>query len=128
MNRGGAVTTRNELLNEVWGYQSDVNTRTVDIHVSELRRSSRRNRRSRNTFSRYAKPDIASSREILHGLNDGVRPPRLGAQTWHSRAFLPSQPEPSHRRQAEETHPRVRHDLSDPPRAAAFGSSPAVRS
>ena len=38
MNRGGAVTTRNELLTEVWGYQSDVSTRTVDIHVSELRR------------------------------------------------------------------------------------------
>jgi two-component system, OmpR family, alkaline phosphatase synthesis response regulator PhoP len=38
MNRGGAVTTRNELLSEVWGYQSDVSTRTVDIHISELRR------------------------------------------------------------------------------------------
>ena len=38
MNRGGAVTTRNELLSEVWGYQSDVSTRTVDIHVSELRK------------------------------------------------------------------------------------------
>jgi two-component system response regulator MtrA len=38
IDRGGAVATRNELLAEVWGYQSDVNTRTVDIHVSELRR------------------------------------------------------------------------------------------
>jgi two-component system alkaline phosphatase synthesis response regulator PhoP len=38
MNRNGAVTTRNELLSEVWGYQSDVSTRTVDIHVSELRK------------------------------------------------------------------------------------------
>lgn len=38
MNRSGAVTTRNELLTEVWGYQSDVSTRTVDIHVSELRK------------------------------------------------------------------------------------------
>lgn len=38
MNRSGAVTTRHELLSEVWGYQSDVSTRTVDIHVSELRR------------------------------------------------------------------------------------------
>jgi DNA-binding response OmpR family regulator len=37
MNRSGAVMTRNELLTEVWGYQSDVSTRTVDIHVSELR-------------------------------------------------------------------------------------------
>jgi DNA-binding response OmpR family regulator len=38
MNRSGAVMTRNELLSEVWGYQADVSTRTVDIHVSELRK------------------------------------------------------------------------------------------
>ena len=38
IDRGGAVATRNELLAEVWGYQSDVSTRTVDIHVSELRK------------------------------------------------------------------------------------------
>lgn len=38
MNRNGAVATRNELLTEVWGYQADVSTRTVDIHVSELRK------------------------------------------------------------------------------------------
>jgi DNA-binding response OmpR family regulator len=38
LNRGGAVTTRHELLTEVWGYQADVSTRTVDIHVSELRK------------------------------------------------------------------------------------------
>jgi two-component system, OmpR family, alkaline phosphatase synthesis response regulator PhoP len=38
MNRSGVVTTRSELLAEVWGYQSDVSTRTVDIHVSELRK------------------------------------------------------------------------------------------
>jgi DNA-binding response OmpR family regulator len=38
IDRGGAVATRNQLLAEVWGYQSDVSTRTVDIHVSELRR------------------------------------------------------------------------------------------
>jgi two-component system alkaline phosphatase synthesis response regulator PhoP len=43
MNRSGAVTTRNELLTEVWGYQSDVSTRTLDIHVSELRRKLERN-------------------------------------------------------------------------------------
>lgn len=43
MNRSGAVTTRNELLTEVWGYQSDVSTRTVDIHVSELRRKLEKN-------------------------------------------------------------------------------------
>jgi two-component system, OmpR family, alkaline phosphatase synthesis response regulator PhoP len=38
MSRSGAVMTRNELLTEVWGYQVDVSTRTVDIHVSELRK------------------------------------------------------------------------------------------
>ena len=38
INRSGAVTTRNELLAEVWGYQADVSTRTVDIHISELRK------------------------------------------------------------------------------------------
>jgi two-component system, OmpR family, alkaline phosphatase synthesis response regulator PhoP len=43
MNRSGAVTTRNELLTEVWGYQSDVSSRTLDIHVSELRRKLERN-------------------------------------------------------------------------------------
>jgi two-component system alkaline phosphatase synthesis response regulator PhoP len=38
IDRGGAVASRNELLAEVWGYQTDVSTRTVDIHVSELRK------------------------------------------------------------------------------------------
>jgi DNA-binding response OmpR family regulator len=38
MNRSGAVTTRTELLTEVWGYQAGVSTRTGDIHVSELRK------------------------------------------------------------------------------------------
>ena len=43
INRSGAVTTRNELLTEVWGYRSDVSTRTVDIHVSELRKKLEKN-------------------------------------------------------------------------------------
>jgi two-component system, OmpR family, alkaline phosphatase synthesis response regulator PhoP len=37
MNRAGAVVPRGDLLSAVWGYQQDVSTRTVDIHVSELR-------------------------------------------------------------------------------------------
>ena len=37
MDRAGAVVPRSELLSAVWGYQADVNTRTVDLHVSELR-------------------------------------------------------------------------------------------
>jgi DNA-binding response OmpR family regulator len=38
IDRGGAVATRAELLRDVWGYQSEVSSRTVDIHVAELRR------------------------------------------------------------------------------------------
>jgi DNA-binding response OmpR family regulator len=37
MDRAGAVVPRSELLSAVWGYQQDVSTRTVDMHVSELR-------------------------------------------------------------------------------------------
>jgi DNA-binding response OmpR family regulator len=37
MDRAGAVVPRGDLLSAVWGYQHDVSTRTVDIHVSELR-------------------------------------------------------------------------------------------
>lgn len=33
----GATLTRDELLNEVWGYQAMVSTRTVDVHVAWLR-------------------------------------------------------------------------------------------
>lgn len=38
LRRDGAVASRHELLKEVWGYQSMVPTRTVDMHISELRR------------------------------------------------------------------------------------------
>lgn len=37
MDRPGTVAARGDLLRAVWGYQHDVSTRTVDIHVSELR-------------------------------------------------------------------------------------------
>ena len=33
----GAAITRDELLNQVWGYQAMVSTRTVDVHVAWLR-------------------------------------------------------------------------------------------
>ena len=36
--RAGAVATRRELLAEVWGYQDDVASRTVDTHIAVLRR------------------------------------------------------------------------------------------
>jgi len=38
MDRGGAVASRHDLLREIWGYQAEVTSRTVDIHVAELRR------------------------------------------------------------------------------------------
>ncbi len=38
IERRGAVATRDDLLKEVWQYEDGVMTRTVDIHVAELRR------------------------------------------------------------------------------------------
>jgi len=38
VERGGRVATRPELLREVWGYDPSVTSRTIDIHVAELRR------------------------------------------------------------------------------------------
>ena len=35
--RAGAVVMRDELLNEVWGYESTPTTRTVDNHIASLR-------------------------------------------------------------------------------------------
>ena len=35
--RAGEVMSRNELLNEVWGYETSPTTRTVDNHVASLR-------------------------------------------------------------------------------------------
>jgi DNA-binding response OmpR family regulator len=36
--RPGEVSTRSQLLREIWGYSSDVMSRTVDMHIMELRR------------------------------------------------------------------------------------------
>ena len=38
LRRRGAAASRAELLREVWQYQADVVSRTIDIHVAELRR------------------------------------------------------------------------------------------
>ena len=35
---GGVVVSRRDLLRNVWGYEDDVTTRTVDLHIAELRR------------------------------------------------------------------------------------------
>ena len=38
MQRQGRVQARDRLLNEVWGYESVIDTRTVDTHVRRLRK------------------------------------------------------------------------------------------
>ena len=37
LDRIGRVQSREVLLRDVWGYQSDIDTRTVDTHVQRLR-------------------------------------------------------------------------------------------
>ena len=37
MERRGRVQSRDRLLTDVWGYEGDVDTRTVDTHVRRLR-------------------------------------------------------------------------------------------
>ena len=37
MSREGMVFTRDELLNQVWGYEYDDSNRTVDVHIRTLR-------------------------------------------------------------------------------------------
>jgi two-component system, OmpR family, alkaline phosphatase synthesis response regulator PhoP len=41
----GAALSRDELLNEVWGYDAAVTTRTVDVHVAGLRQKLETNQR-----------------------------------------------------------------------------------
>lgn len=41
----GAALSRNELLDEVWGYDSAVTTRTVDVHIAGLRQKLEANQR-----------------------------------------------------------------------------------
>jgi DNA-binding response OmpR family regulator len=57
--RPGVVLPRAELLREVWGYRSDVYSRTVDTHILELRRK--------------LEPDPARPRYILTVRKSGYR-------------------------------------------------------
>jgi two-component system alkaline phosphatase synthesis response regulator PhoP len=43
LQRRGRVASRDELLQDVWGYASEVISRTVDTHIAELRRKLERN-------------------------------------------------------------------------------------
>ncbi|MDR1049903.1 MAG: response regulator transcription factor [Deltaproteobacteria bacterium] len=38
VRKQGKVFTRNQLLNIIWGYENDVNSRTVDVHMAMLRK------------------------------------------------------------------------------------------
>ena len=38
IEREGEIVSRDELLNQVWGYDSFPNTRTIDAHIAKLRR------------------------------------------------------------------------------------------
>ena len=57
--RPGCVRGRGELLSEVWGYGSDVMSRTVDTHIAELRRK--------------LEPDPAEPRHIVTVWKAGYR-------------------------------------------------------
>jgi two-component system, OmpR family, alkaline phosphatase synthesis response regulator PhoP len=46
VDRRGTVVARNELLQAVWQYQSEISTRTVDVHVSWLRQKLEENPQS----------------------------------------------------------------------------------
>lgn len=45
IEHSGATVSRDELLNEVWGYNSLTTTRTVDVHISSLRQKIEENPR-----------------------------------------------------------------------------------
>ena len=49
IERRGAVLSRDELLNAVWGYDASVFTRTVDVHVGLLRQKLETHPASRGT-------------------------------------------------------------------------------
>ena len=45
ISRRGETLSRNELLDEVWGYDANPTSRTVDVHVAWLRRKLEENPR-----------------------------------------------------------------------------------
>ncbi len=56
----GATLSREELLHQVWGYQSTPSTRTVDVHVAWLRQKLEPNPACRNSSSRCTASGINS--------------------------------------------------------------------
>jgi two-component system phosphate regulon response regulator PhoB len=45
IERRGRIQERDRLLNDVWGYESIMSTRTVDTHVRRLRKKTWQSRR-----------------------------------------------------------------------------------
>ncbi|HEX8892642.1 MAG TPA: helix-turn-helix domain-containing protein, partial [Terriglobales bacterium] len=43
MERAGSAVPRKELLRSVWGYDSGIFTRTVDMHIASLRKKLEKN-------------------------------------------------------------------------------------
>jgi DNA-binding response OmpR family regulator len=66
LRREGAVASRIELLQEVWGHRAAVMTRTVDMHIAELRRK--------------LEEDPAEPRHILTVRKAGYRLDRQGGE------------------------------------------------
>jgi two-component system alkaline phosphatase synthesis response regulator PhoP len=46
VDRRGKVVTREELLQNVWEYQSEVSSRTIDVHVAWLRQKLEENQQN----------------------------------------------------------------------------------
>lgn len=42
LDNAGRITTRSELLAQVWGITAPIHTRTVDMHIAKLRHQARR--------------------------------------------------------------------------------------
>jgi len=55
----GRVYTRDQLLDYVWGDETFVEPRTVDVHISNLRSAIEEDKKSRNTFSPLGASDTS---------------------------------------------------------------------
>jgi DNA-binding response OmpR family regulator len=59
-SRAGEVVTRDDLLNEVWGFESYPSSRTVDNHVAGLRAKLERDASQPEHIRRYTASDTSS--------------------------------------------------------------------
>jgi DNA-binding response OmpR family regulator len=94
VTRPGEVITRAQLLREIWGYSSDVMSRTVDMHIMELRRKLEVDPASPRHFTPCGRPGIASrrgsrARVVARASGRGV-PPTGSAATRPSRGDHPA--------------------------------------